>query len=54
MDKVVHCECGTVLHGKNDDEIVAEVQKHASEVHAGLQITRDQALAMAQPEDDER
>lgn len=40
MSKVVHCQCGTILRGKNDDEIVAAVQKHAGEMHPEMTITR--------------
>jgi predicted small metal-binding protein len=38
-----------VVRGNNDDELVADAQKHAKEVHK-MDITREQALAMAQPE----
>lgn len=51
MGKVVHCQCGTTLRGKDDDEIVAEVQRHVREVHPSMEVTREQALSMAQPED---
>jgi len=37
-----------------DDAIVAAVQKHAREVHPEMTITREQALAMAQPDGDKR
>lgn len=50
MSKVVHCQCGPILRGQDDDELVAIVQKHAQEVHNGMAINREQVLAMAQPE----
>ena len=52
--RTVYCQCGTILRGKSDDEIVAAVQKHARKVHPEMTITQEQALAMAQPEGDER
>lgn len=49
MNKRVDCECGVTITGSNDDELVARVQEHAAEVHDGMEVTRDQALAMARP-----
>lgn len=48
MTKVITCDCGYVVRGSSDDELVSAAQKHASEVH-GMDITREQALAMAEP-----
>lgn len=45
----MHCDCGHVMRGETDDELVANVQKHAREVH-DMELTREQILAMAQPE----
>jgi predicted small metal-binding protein len=50
MGYVVHCPCGAILRGKDEDEIVANVKKHAAEVHNEMQVSREQALAMAKPE----
>jgi predicted small metal-binding protein len=47
MAKIMRCDCGYVVRGETDDEIVANVQKHAREVH-DMEITREQVLAMAQ------
>ena len=49
MAKFMHCDCGYVIRGKTDDELVANVQEHAREVH-DMELTREQILAMAQPE----
>jgi predicted small metal-binding protein len=49
MAKVMLCDCGQVVRGETDDELVANVQKHALEVH-DMEITREQVLAMAQPQ----
>ncbi len=47
MAKIMQCDCGCVVRGESDDELVANVQKHAREVH-DMEITREQVLAMAQ------
>jgi predicted small metal-binding protein len=49
MTKIMLCDCGHIVRGETDDELVANVQQHAREVH-DMEITREQVLAMAQPE----
>lgn len=49
MAKIITCDCGVVVRGGSDDELVANAQEHARTVH-GMEITPDQALAMAQQE----
>ena len=49
MAKIMQCFCGHVVRGETDDELVANVQKHAREVH-DMEVTREQILAMAQQE----
>ena len=48
MTKMFTCECGVVIKGRDDDELVAEAQRHAREVHR-IEVTREQVLAMARP-----
>ncbi len=48
MAKSIQCDCGYVARGETDDELVADAQKHAQEVHR-MELTREQVLAMAQP-----
>lgn len=48
MAKVINCDCGHVVRGETDDELVANAQKHAREAHS-MEITREQALAIAEP-----
>jgi len=31
--KIMQCDCGYVVRGDSDDELVANVQQHAREVH---------------------
>jgi predicted small metal-binding protein len=47
--KIMQCYCGYVVRGETDNELVANVQKHAREVH-DMDITKEQVLAMAQQE----
>ncbi len=49
MAKIMQCYCGHVVRGETDDELVANVQKHAREDH-DVEVTREQVLAMAQQE----
>lgn len=48
IEKVINCDCGFVVRGKTDEELVAAAQKHAREAHK-VDITREQVLAMAEP-----
>ncbi len=48
MAKIIPCDCGYVARGETDDELVADAQQHAREVH-DMDLTREQVLAMAQP-----
>jgi predicted small metal-binding protein len=50
MAKIVACPCGETITGETDDELVRLVQEHGKEVH-GQEVTREDALAMAQPAD---
>jgi predicted small metal-binding protein len=48
MQKIINCPCGFVVRGDSDDQVVAKAQEHAKQVHQ-MELTREQALAMAQP-----
>lgn len=47
-EKQVACDCGAVIREPSDDQLVAQVQRHAREVH-GMDLSREQVLAMAEP-----
>ncbi len=49
MAKVFTCECGVVIRGVDDDDLVMNARNHAREVHK-MEITREQVLAMARIE----
>lgn len=46
--KKVACDCGTVIRAESDEVLVADVQRHARQVH-DMQLSREQVLAMAEP-----
>ena len=49
MKKIVKCDCGFTVSSDNDDNLVAVLQKHAREHHK-MNVSREQVLAMAQPD----
>jgi predicted small metal-binding protein len=49
MIKVIQCPCGYSIREQDDDSLVRSAQSHAMGAH-GLELTREQALAMAKPE----
>jgi predicted small metal-binding protein len=53
MTKVIQCPCGYSLSDEDEDALVRAAQTHARSVH-GMELTREQALAMAKPEPAER
>jgi predicted small metal-binding protein len=46
--KKVSCDCGKVIQAEDDDHLIERVQEHARTVH-GMDLSRDQVLAMAEP-----
>ena len=48
MSKVINCDCGRVVRGDTDDELVAAAQDHARDAH-GMELTREQILSLAVP-----
>ena len=48
MNKVIKCDCGYVVRGNSDDELVHAAQAHAKDAH-GMDLTAQQVLAMAEP-----
>jgi predicted small metal-binding protein len=47
--KQINCDCGYVVKGADDDELVANAETHMREVHPEMagKMNRDQILAMA-------
>lgn len=52
MAKLVNCECGEVVRGESDEQLVAAVEAHVERSHPDLvgKLARDDILAMAEEE----
>jgi predicted small metal-binding protein len=48
MNMMITCDCGHVVRGSSEDELVDNAIRHAREVH-GMELTREQALSLAVP-----
>lgn len=50
MSKVINCECGLAVRGADDDELVANAERHIQRDHPDLvgKISRDDLLGMAE------
>jgi predicted small metal-binding protein len=48
MTKIIQCPCGVRIEGQDDEDVVQKAQTHAREVHQ-MELSREQALAMARP-----
>ncbi len=50
MAKLVNCECGQVVRGESDAELVRSVEAHVVEHHPELvgRLSREDILAMAE------
>jgi predicted small metal-binding protein len=47
-NKKVSCDCGKVIRGSTDEELIRAVQQHAQSVH-DMNLSKDQVLSMAEP-----
>jgi predicted small metal-binding protein len=52
MGRVINCECGQVIRGDSDDELVSKAEAHVNESHPELvgKLSRDDLLGMAEEE----
>jgi predicted small metal-binding protein len=52
MARLIKCECGYVVRGDNEQELLDQAEKHVRETHPDLvgKVTRDDFLAMAEVE----
>jgi predicted small metal-binding protein len=50
MAKLINCECGRVVRGDTDEELLANAQEHVNRDHPELvgKISREDLLAMAE------
>lgn len=47
MKTKLQCPCGTLIEGKDEDDLVAKVQAHLAEEHPGREYTPGEILFMA-------
>jgi len=52
MGKLINCECGEVVRGDNDEELIAAVQAHVGRNHPELvgKLSREDILSMSEEE----
>ncbi len=50
MAKLINCECGQVVRGETDDELVRSTEEHVNRDHPELvgKLSRDDILGMAE------
>jgi predicted small metal-binding protein len=50
MAKVINCECGHVIRGETDEELLANAEAHVNRDHPDLvgKLSRDDLLGMAE------
>lgn len=49
MTKLINCECGEVVRGETDDELVERAEAHIQRDHPDLVgLSREDILAMAE------
>ena len=53
MRKVINCECGDVVRGSSDEELIAAVEAHISRDHPQLvgKLSRQDILSMSEEEE---
>jgi predicted small metal-binding protein len=49
MTKVIQCPCGYSMRDEDEEGLIRSAQTHAMSAH-GVELTREQAMAMAKPE----
>jgi predicted small metal-binding protein len=52
MSRVINCECGQVIRGGSDDELVDKATEHVNQNHPDLagKLSREDLLGMAEEE----
>ncbi len=50
MAKLINCECGYVVRGDTDDELIARAEQHMRSDHPEMvgKVSRDDLLSMAE------
>jgi predicted small metal-binding protein len=52
MARIINCECGQVIRGESDDELLSKVGAHVDQNHPELvgKLSREDVLGMAEEE----
>jgi predicted small metal-binding protein len=52
MARLINCECGQVIRGESDDELVAKAERHVQDNHPELvgKLSSSDFLGMAEEE----
>ena len=52
MSKVINCECGYVVRGQDEEELIVNAEDHMHAAHPDLvgRVSREDLLAMADEE----
>jgi predicted small metal-binding protein len=52
VTKVLNCECGYTVRGKDEDELLEKVEEHIAQQHPDLvgTVTREDLLSMVEEE----
>jgi predicted small metal-binding protein len=50
MAKLINCECGQIVRGETDDELIAAAEEHINSNHPELvgKVSREDLLGMAE------
>jgi predicted small metal-binding protein len=50
MAKLINCECGYVVRGETDEELIAAAEEHINSAHPELvgKVSREDLLGMAE------
>lgn len=50
MSRIINCECGQVVRGETDEELLANAEEHVNRDHPELvgKVSREDLLAMSQ------
>jgi len=50
VPKVINCECGYVVRGESDDELITNAEQHMQQDHPEMlgKVTREDLLQMAE------
>lgn len=48
LAKVINCDCGYVVRGESDEELLEGARAHIRDQHPDMEVSDDQLLGMAE------